>query len=360
MRAWIEHVERSGHAEGQVAEWADFCDFEGRCDGVDPTPSADDLRRFLADTDALADEARAMLAFESLNCPPKLDNGATYFDVTEPFRAFKLLKFRILALQRLGDWPRVWAELDVGLRLAQKWDHIAALVHLMIQIGMEKQFHSRFVALAIISPPPVEMLEKWRVQPALRPDLGRELLEYELAFYAQATAGFDPDDEETWKLLVQSAEAEWFDYMSPDLDWEEREKAFTGERDFLAELADYLLQLRTTVETPGAGLENLQPDNKMLDPFFRTAALLRELQITRQRTSLVCLLLQTRTSAELDAVLKKAAMDYPNHEVLVAEETLLVRLRYEDHVRQQLPEPLESAEEFYDRYESLTLPVPSK
>jgi hypothetical protein len=355
---WINEVQASGRAEGRIADWADYCTSEGVYEGDARLPSDADLQQFLVDTDSLARQAEDLLRFEHLAAFPAFDAGTAYFSVLPRLFAFKLLNYRTQVLQRLGDWHRLWVELETALRLALKWDHPLSLVDLMVQLGVQRLMLERFLALVSQTAPPSDMLHLLQSQPKLRPEIGRELIQYEVAFYAQLLNGFDPDDEETWTDLTSGKDRPMFSYLSPTLSWRERKEAFQGNQLVLEAWADYLLQLRTIAETPGADLKDLPAANPMLEPFRRVTPCLRQVALLRESVALASRLLLAEAASSQNAAVARAATEFPDHEVVQTDSALLVRLRYTEQLAAQLPDNLANADEFYEVYEPIKLPLP--
>ena len=354
---WIENCNNEPAVTGKVCDWANSLVGYELKPGEEPTPTEKELDDYLAATSNLADEAHAMLAYAHVSRPPHFDDGAVWFDVIPPLFAFKMLLHRVAVLRWTGDWQAAWSELDMALQLIQKWDHPCALVDMMIIMGVERTCHGYLGAMAGDNPPPDRMLERWRHQPVLPPRLDHELIEYELAFYVQRMALFDPDDEEFWESLTEQEADVRFGYLSPTLDWDDRKAAYNGTWLVLDAMTDHLRQLRSAVENPRARMSDFDEDNPMLSYFRGAAKKLFVLSLARQTSALLSSILLARGRGELQSAIGQTATEFPDHEAYLDGDKIVIRVRYDKRLLKQLPEEYEDRDEFYEQFEPIRLPL---
>lgn len=356
LAAWIKNCRDSRVMESTVWNWAKWYDEPDFPDNK-KRPDTGQLSQFLEDTEPLAQEAQRMLRYQSVSRLPEFEDGAPSLGILPALRAFVLLTHRARVFQELGKLDEAWNELARALRLVQKWDHPVDRFDLGVCADTERKLHFRVAELAQTQLPTTAMVEGLREQPEIRTALKREMIENELAYFSQLMAGRSPDDPPRFFHLTEGERGVWFDYLSPELDWDGRKESFQARGMIVEALAEYLRQVRTTLETPGARVDDLDDKNPFRNRLKSIPSDLNEMALLRQGSSLLCSVLLAQQYGDLDSVMAQAVADFPDHEVYLDGELVVIRVRYSKRLAAELPCGDMSEEEFYELYEPVRLPL---
>lgn len=356
LAVWIARCEASGLKESRVTKWVEL--YVPEIPNNHNQPSVAEFNQFIAASQAFADEARELLRYPHLSRLPSFENGSPHFTVLRALEAFHILRNRILVLTIMDRWDQAWTELESCLRVVQRWDHPCSRVDSMIGIIFETSLHRRFREMIDEHPPTPPATEALQDQPPTPDHLKREVLEYELAFFSQVAVGFDPDSPESFAEIAEVNNSHWFDYLSPTMNWTERKRAFRSNVALFNGLADYLRQIRQTLEKPNGTVSDLNNDNAFLSSLESIPADLYELSLARQGTSLLCRVLSAReTNDELTSLVLKAVDEYPDHEVVVNGDSIVIRVRYGKDLLSRLPYEYADEDEFYEIFQPVRIPL---
>lgn len=357
LEVWVDHCDDSGAYTSEIVHWVLFFD---DVDSLETeTPTEDQMRQFILETAPLAEEARALLRYDHLSRLPQLhDSGFSSVRAIPVISAFRLLEQRSFVFRYLGELDNAWLELSTGLRLVQKWDHPCFSVDFALTAGIERLFHHALAEVAQQGRPRIELVEPLVRQPEIRPELTREALVHELAQLSRLFEFVDPDEPGRLAELREESELRWFDYLPLNLSWERRKDTFNARVLMFEAATEYVRQARLAIENPSGTISDVTATHVYSPGIFgKLPSRLQELAVLRKGTSLLSRILLAKQNGELESAIAQAEIDYPDHEVSLDAESIVIRVRYSKRLAAELPCEDVSEEEFYQVYEPVRLPL---
>ncbi|MEZ5992962.1 MAG: hypothetical protein R3E76_11470 [Planctomycetota bacterium] len=345
---WVAHCEQGQEDRSQLADRINKADVgdDGRIRFDSPPPTVAELEKFIEDTEPLANEAAELLQYQHLSILPPYENGLPSPNWS-PNMALRMLIQRSVVFQHLGLWDKAWNDTTAAMRLCQSWDYPTSYADALTSLVFERYAHETISAMVSVRTPPPAVLRGWLEQPSPPTGYGRRLLELEYADTPQYMKGFDGESDESWKWFIEGSPPSWFDYVNPNLDWEDRKKAFAGKVDLIQLVSKQLRSMRTVLENSHGDLSDLDSSNPLLSYYTDYPKRVFELGLLRQTTALMSRVLLARHDGNVNTVMGGAASDFPDHEVFIDGTDIVIRVRYGKDLLARLPNKYADEDEFY-------------
>ncbi|MCA8919731.1 MAG: hypothetical protein KDB32_11680 [Planctomycetes bacterium] len=355
---WVAHCEQGQEGRSQLAYRIDSAinDADGGIVFETPAPTVAELEKFIEDTEPLANEAADLLQYQHLSILPLFEDGLPSSNLSTS-SALRVLIQRSVVFQRLGLWDRAWDDTTTAMRLCQGWDYPTSFIHASVSILVERSAHKRISTMVRVRTPPLAVLRGWLEQPSPPTGSGRRLLELEYANTPQYMKGFDGESDESWKWFIEGSPPSWFDYMNPNLDWEDRKEAFAGKVDLIQLISKQLRSMRTVLENSHGDLSDLDSSNPLLSSYTDYPKLVFELGLLRQTTALLSRVLLARHDGDVNTAMGSAAADSTDHEVFIDGADIVIRVRYGKDLLARLPNEYADEDEFYEIFQPVRIPL---